>query len=344
MGGVYSAFVALARLPVGDASVIMAMNPLITSILAAAILRERLSYVTLALLVISLGAVILLAYPASIFGHGNTTLSLDLPIYNANDPDGDIPNSSSSSSSSSNGGADNGDDGATSSTDASANATLSGLLSPPLHKTTRGSRSGEGPTLDVGGLVAAFCALLAISATQTMTRALKGEGAMVVTLYLFGAASFVVPVVLALSPKHLGYAGIQYSSTIISREGAEAKVAMVMFFVGANSFVQQWIKTWALQQAPSVSVIAIDYFRIPLMVIYQMAVDHEDATWHSLVGTGILTIALVAYVVWMHRTAARAEKEKQDKEKSDEEQGLELGKDGDDISNGAVELSDSIRV
>ena len=111
VGGVYSAFVALARLPVGDASVIMAMNPLITSILAAAILRERLSYVTLALLVISLGAVILLAYPASIFGHGNTTLSLDLPIYNANDPDGDIPNSSSSSSSSSNGGADNGDDG-----------------------------------------------------------------------------------------------------------------------------------------------------------------------------------------------------------------------------------------
>lgn len=69
-------FYAITHLPLADATVLQFTNPIFTALLAAAILRERMSRRDIASACVSLLGVVFVARPSFIFGH--STASLDL--------------------------------------------------------------------------------------------------------------------------------------------------------------------------------------------------------------------------------------------------------------------------
>lgn len=61
-------FYALTHLPLGDATVIMYINPMFVALLAAVVLRERVGAVEIGAVLVSLAGVVLVARPTLLFG------------------------------------------------------------------------------------------------------------------------------------------------------------------------------------------------------------------------------------------------------------------------------------
>ncbi|MEM1347214.1 MAG: DMT family transporter [Myxococcota bacterium] len=73
-GGLSCYFYAVTKLPLGDASVIMYMNPIFVGLLAALFLKERVRPVELAAVALSLAGVACIAQPSFLFGEGASRL------------------------------------------------------------------------------------------------------------------------------------------------------------------------------------------------------------------------------------------------------------------------------
>jgi drug/metabolite transporter (DMT)-like permease len=70
LGGLVCFFYAVMQLPIAEATVIHFLNPVLTTVLAATVLRERAGLSVSAALALGLCGTILVARPAGVFGHG----------------------------------------------------------------------------------------------------------------------------------------------------------------------------------------------------------------------------------------------------------------------------------
>ncbi len=70
LGGLVCFFYAVMQLPIAEATVIQFLNPVLTALLAAVVLRERLGWRLAGALALGLAGTIVVARPAAFFGYG----------------------------------------------------------------------------------------------------------------------------------------------------------------------------------------------------------------------------------------------------------------------------------